>query len=100
MLTVRKCEEMAILSKIWAERLSFAANDLSVVCWTSRCGKINRIAATSGIFEKQGCFVVYFAADDQDINPEDTEYTDILLACTRHLLEKLQMPTLNLYAIG
>lgn len=40
--------------------------------------------------QNQGCFVVYFAADDQDINPEDTEYTDILLACTRHLLESLR----------
>jgi hypothetical protein len=63
---------------------------LSVVCWTSRCGKVNRIAAATGIFEKQGYFVVYFAADEQDINPEDTEYTDILLACTRHLLEAIK----------
>src|SRR6476469_9671841 len=40
--------------------------------------------------KKQGYFVVYFAADEEDINPEDTEYTDILLACTRHLLESLK----------
>jgi hypothetical protein len=33
---------------------------------------------------------VYFAAEDTDINPEDVEYTDILLACTRHLLEELR----------
>jgi len=38
----------------------------------------------------KGYFVVYFAADKDDIEPEDTEYTDILLACTRHVLEDLK----------
>lgn len=43
--------------------------------------------------------MVYFSAEDEDINPEDVEYTDILLACTRHLLEGLKTadpkPVLN-----
>lgn len=34
--------------------------------------------------------MVYFSAEDEDVNTEDVEYTDILLACTRHLLEKVQ----------
>ena len=39
---------------------------------------------------QKGCFVVYFAADQDDLDPEDTEYTDILIACTRRLLEQLK----------
>lgn len=35
--------------------------------------------------DQKGCLVVYFSAEDEDINPEDVEYTDILLACARHL---------------
>ena len=34
--------------------------------------------------------VVYFAADEEDIDAEDTQYTDILLACTRHLMQGLK----------
>ncbi|MEG4288675.1 AAA family ATPase [Microcoleus sp. C2C3] len=52
-------------------------------------GKSTELLRLQEYLQNQGCFVVYFAADDQDINPEDTEYTDILLACTRHLLEEL-----------
>jgi hypothetical protein len=40
--------------------------------------------------EQNNCFVVYFAADEDDIYPEDAQYTDILIACTRHLLEQLK----------
>ncbi len=52
-------------------------------------GKSTELLRLQEYLQNQGCFVVYFAADDQDINPEDTEYTDILLACTRHLLEEI-----------
>lgn len=52
-------------------------------------GKSTELLRLQQYLQNQGCFVVYFAADEQDINPEDTEYTDILLACTRHLLESL-----------
>lgn len=34
--------------------------------------------------------VVYFAADEEDIDAEDAQYTDILLACTRHILQELK----------
>ncbi len=53
-------------------------------------GKSTELLRLQEYLQNQGCFVVYFAADDEDINPEDTEYTDILLACTRHLLESLR----------
>jgi hypothetical protein len=53
-------------------------------------GKSTELLRLREYLKNQGCFVVYFVADEQDINPEDTEYTDILLACTRHLLEYLR----------
>ncbi|MEG5173858.1 ATP-binding protein [Microcoleus sp. B3-D7] len=53
-------------------------------------GKSTELLRLQEYLQNQGCFVVYFAADEQDINPEDTEYTDILLACTRHLLEEIR----------
>ena len=53
-------------------------------------GKSTELLRLKEYLENQGYFVVYFAADENDINPEDTEYVDILLACTRHLLEKLK----------
>ena len=53
-------------------------------------GKSTELRRLEKYLKEQGYFVVYFAADEQDINPEDTEYTDILLACTRHLLESLR----------
>ncbi len=53
-------------------------------------GKSTELLRLKKDLEDKGYFVVYFAADEQDINPEDTAYTDILLACTRHLLETLK----------
>jgi hypothetical protein len=53
-------------------------------------GKSTELLRLEDHLKKQGYFVVYFAADEQDINPEDTEYTDILLACTRHFLEAIK----------
>jgi hypothetical protein len=53
-------------------------------------GKSTELRRLEKYLKEQGYFVVYFAADEQDINPEDTEYTDILLACTRHLLETIK----------
>ncbi|TVQ16856.1 MAG: ATP-binding protein [Leptolyngbya sp. DLM2.Bin15] len=56
-------------------------------------GKSTELLQLKADLEKKGCFVVYFAAvgENGDIDPEDAEYTDILLACTRHLLEGLKM---------
>ncbi|MEG4022854.1 ATP-binding protein [Microcoleus sp. S13C4] len=53
-------------------------------------GKSTELLRLEKYLTEQGYFVVYFAADAQDINPEDTEYTDILLTCTRHLLETIK----------
>ncbi len=53
-------------------------------------GKSTELLRLKQYLQTQGYFVVYFSADEQDINPEDTEYTDILLACTRHLLEAIK----------
>lgn len=53
-------------------------------------GKSTELLRLKKDLEDKGYFVVYFAADEEDINPEDTEYTDILLACTRHLLQTLK----------
>ncbi|MBR8840954.1 MAG: ATP-binding protein [Stigonema ocellatum SAG 48.90 = DSM 106950] len=53
-------------------------------------GKSTELLRLQDYLDKQGCFVVYFAADEEDIEPEDAQYTDILLACTRRLLEALK----------
>ncbi|MEG4418871.1 AAA family ATPase [Microcoleus sp. LAD1_D5] len=53
-------------------------------------GKSTELLRLQQHLNNKGYFVVYFAADAEDINPEDTEYTDILLACTRHLLEAIK----------
>ncbi|MFB2977482.1 ATP-binding protein [Microseira sp. BLCC-F43] len=39
--------------------------------------------------------MVYFAADDEDIEPQDAEYADILFACTRHLVEAIKLQNHN-----
>ncbi|AFZ12539.1 hypothetical protein Cri9333_1650 [Crinalium epipsammum PCC 9333] len=62
-------------------------------------GKSTELLRLKEYLKKQNFCVVYFAADEEDIDPEDAQYTDILLACTRHLLEDLKgttpQPVLN-----
>jgi hypothetical protein len=53
-------------------------------------GKSTELLRLKQDLEGKGCTVIYFSAEDQDIDPEDVEYTDILLACTRHLLEEVR----------
>jgi len=53
-------------------------------------GKSTELLRLKAHLEQKGCLVVYFAADEDDIDPENAEYTDILLSCTRHLLEELK----------
>ncbi|NJM64187.1 MAG: AAA family ATPase [Acaryochloris sp. RU_4_1] len=50
-------------------------------------GKSTELLRLQQNLAQKGCTVVYFSAEDKDVNSEDVEYTDILLACTRHLLE-------------
>lgn len=56
-------------------------------------GKSTELKRLAAYLEQQGCVVVYFAAateDAGDLSFQDTQYQDILLSCTRQLLEKLQ----------
>jgi hypothetical protein len=53
-------------------------------------GKSTELLRLREDLRSKGYFVVYFAADREDIDPEDVEYTDVLLACTRHILEDLK----------
>jgi AAA ATPase domain len=52
-------------------------------------GKSTELKRLKADLESKGCRVVYFAVDD-DIDETDAQYTDILLACTRHVLEELR----------
>jgi hypothetical protein len=55
-------------------------------------GKSTELLRLKQDLENKGCTVIYFSLEDEDFNPEDVGlgYTDILLACTRHLLEGLK----------
>lgn len=53
-------------------------------------GKSTELLRLKEYLEENQCFVVYFSADEEDIDSEDAQYTDILLACTRHLLQDLR----------
>ena len=48
-------------------------------------GKSTELLKLKQALEEQNIYVVYFAADEEDIESEDAQYTDILLACTRHI---------------
>ncbi|MDJ0776116.1 MAG: AAA family ATPase [Mastigocoleus sp. MO_167.B18] len=53
-------------------------------------GKSTELLRLKQFLEEKNFYVVYFAADEEDIDSEDAQYTDILLACTRHILEGLK----------
>ena len=53
-------------------------------------GKSTELLRLQKYLEDNNCFIVYFSADKEDIDSEDAQYTDILLACTRHLLQDLR----------
>ena len=53
-------------------------------------GKSTELLRLQEDLRGKGDSVVYFAADEEDIEPDNAEYTDILLACTRHILEDLK----------
>ena len=63
-------------------------------------GKSTELLRLQQFLDEKGFFVVYFAAEEEDIDPEDVQYTDILLACTRNILTALKdiadsQPVLN-----
>lgn len=51
-------------------------------------GKSTEILRLKAYLEQEGCRVIYFEADE-DIDIKDVNYTDILLSCTRHIVEDL-----------
>ncbi len=53
-------------------------------------GKTTELLRLRKDLEDRGHVVVYFAADEADLSVQDAQYTDILLACTRHLLRGLK----------
>lgn len=53
-------------------------------------GKTTELLRLKQDLEERRHVVVYFAADEEDLSVQDAQYTDILLACTRHLLRKLK----------
>lgn len=58
-------------------------------------GKSTELLRLREYLEHQKYFVVYFAADNEDIEPQDAEYADILFACTRHLVEAIKLKAHN-----
>lgn len=52
-------------------------------------GKSTELKRLKVDLESKGYRVVYFTADE-DIDEDDAQYTDILLSCTRHILEDLK----------
>ncbi|MBH8575590.1 ATP-binding protein [Nostocaceae cyanobacterium CENA369] len=53
-------------------------------------GKSTELRRLKSFLENRQFYVVYFEADEEDIDSEDAQYTDILLACTRRLLKDLK----------
>jgi len=53
-------------------------------------GKTTELLRLKKDLEDRAHVVVYFAADEEDLSVQDAQYTDILLACTRHLLKVLK----------
>lgn len=58
-------------------------------------GKSTELLSLKKYLEAEGYCVIYFAADTEDIEPQDAEYADILLACTRHLAEAIKLQKHN-----
>lgn len=58
-------------------------------------GKSTELLRLREYLEQEKYFVVYFAVDDVDIEPNDVEYADILFSCTRHLVEAIKLKNHN-----
>ena len=58
-------------------------------------GKSTELVRLKKDLQEQDFFVVSFAANDEDIDIEDTEYADILLACTKHLVQTIELEDKN-----
>jgi hypothetical protein len=58
-------------------------------------GKSTELLRLREWLTSENYFVVYFAANDEDIDPGDTKYVDILLACTKHLVQAIKLADEN-----
>jgi hypothetical protein len=58
-------------------------------------GKSTELLRLKEYLEAKGYCVVDFAADNEDIEPQDTEYADILFACTKHLVKTIRLKNHN-----
>lgn len=82
--------EADILDEI-GNRMTIASNKTCQLYSGHRgAGKSTELLKLKQYLENRQFYVVYFAADEEDIDSEDAQYTDILLACTRRLLKDLQ----------
>lgn len=88
------CEELRGDSNIKQQlgRKIIRANTPTCQLYTGHTGsgKSTELLRLKKHLEDKKCFVVYFSADEEDIDSEDTQYSDILLACTRHLLQDVK----------
>ena len=88
------CREMRgsgdIIRGLGREILWYNQNTYQLYASYRGAGKSTELLRLKKYLEDNHCFVVYFAADEEDIDRQDAQYTDILLACTRHLLEELK----------
>jgi len=58
-------------------------------------GKTTELFRLVVALKEAGYQVVYFTTGVDDIEPEDARYTDVLLACVRHLLRELKEDSAN-----
>lgn len=53
-------------------------------------GKSTELLRLEDYLKNNGYQVIYFAADESDVEPIDTGYSDILLACAKQLINRLK----------
>lgn len=75
-----------ILQAVGREILLSARKTCQLYAGHRGAGKSTELLRLQKHLNDQGFFVVYFAAEEEDIDPEDVQYTDILLACTKNIL--------------
>ena len=84
------CQEVRgdgdILEALGKEILYSDRNTCQLYAGHRGAGKSTELLRLQQFLDEKGFFVVYFPADEKDIDPEDVQYTDILLACTRNIL--------------
>jgi len=84
------CQEVRgdgdILEALGKEILYSDRNTCQLYAGHRGAGKSTELLRLQQYLDEKRFFVVYFPADEKDIDPEDVQYTDILLACTRNIL--------------